>query len=252
VNPQASLVTGAGQRIGRALALELGKLGAAVAVHYNASKAAAQAVAREIVAAGGRAAAVPAELADAREAAALIDRAVEAVGPLDCLVNNASLFERDEWDSVTAESWAAHLDINLRAPMLLSQRFAKQLPAGRDGNIINLIDQRVWRLTPHFTSYTVSKAGLWTLTQTLAQALAPRIRVNGIGPGPVLPSSRQTQAQFDASCRATPLGHGALPEEIAGALRFILQSPSMTGQMVALDGGQHIAWRAADVSKGQE
>jgi NAD(P)-dependent dehydrogenase (short-subunit alcohol dehydrogenase family) len=250
--PGAALVTAAGQRIGRALALELARMGAAVAVHFNTSKAAAESVVREIAAAGGRAAAVHGDLADARDALALVDRAAAAIGPLDCLVNNASLFERDEWDSVTPESWAAHLDINLRAPMLLSQHFAQQLPAGRDGNIVNMLDQRVWRLTPHFTSYTISKAGLWTLTQTLALALAPRIRVNGIGPGPVLPSKRQTQAQFDASCAATPLKRGSSPEEVAGALRFILASSSMTGQMIALDGGQHIAWRASDVSGGKE
>jgi NAD(P)-dependent dehydrogenase (short-subunit alcohol dehydrogenase family) len=248
----AALVTAAGQRIGRALALELARSGAAVAVHYHASKAAAESVVREIAAAGGRAAAVHGDLADVRDTLALVDRAVAAVGPLDCLVNNASLFERDEWDSVTPESWAAHLDINLRAPMLLGQHFAQQLPAGRDGNIVNMLDQRVWRLTPHFTSYTISKAGLWTLTQTLALALAPRIRVNGIGPGPVLPSKRQTQAQFDASCAATPLKRGSSPEEIARALRFILDSPAMTGQMIALDGGQHMAWRASDVSGGKE
>jgi NAD(P)-dependent dehydrogenase (short-subunit alcohol dehydrogenase family) len=248
----AALVTAAGQRIGRALALELARSGAAVAVHYHASKAAAESVVREIAAAGGRAAAVQGDLADARDALALVDRAAAAIGPLDCLVNNASLFERDEWDSVTPESWAAHLDINLRAPMLLSQRFAQQLPAGREGNIVNMLDQRVWRLTPHFTSYTISKAGLWTLTQTLALALAPRIRVNGIGPGPVLPSKRQTQAQFDASCAATPLKRGSSPEEVAATLRFILASPSMTGQMIALDGGQHLAWRASDVSGGKE
>jgi len=250
--PRAALVTGAGQRIGRALALELGRLGAAVAVHHNASRAAAEAVVREIVALGGRAVAVTGDLADADDAMTLAGRAAAAVGPLDCLVNNASIFERDEWDTVTPESWAAHLDVNLRAPMLLIQAFARQLPAGRQGNVVNLLDQRVWRLTPHFTSYTVSKAGLWALTQTLAQALAPRIRVNGIGPGPVLPSPRQTQAQFDASCAATPLGRGSSPEELARALRFILEAPSMTGQMIALDGGQHVAWRSSDVSKGLE
>lgn len=246
--PQAALVTGAAHRIGRALALELARNGTAIAVHYSASQAAAEAVAREIVAAGGRAATVRADLADLRDTQALVGRAVAAVGPLDCLVNNASRFERDEWDSVTPESWAAHLDTNLRAPMLLSQDFARQLPSGAEGNIVNLLDQRVWRLTPHFTSYTVSKAGLWTLTQTLAQALAPRIRVNGIGPGPVLPSTRQTQEQFEASCRATPLGRGAPPEEIAAALTFIMKAKSMTGQMIALDGGQHMAWRTPAVS----
>jgi NAD(P)-dependent dehydrogenase (short-subunit alcohol dehydrogenase family) len=243
--PKAALVTGGGVRIGRALALELARSGAAVAVHYNTSKAPANEVVAEIAKAGGRAVAVPGNLADLRDTQSLVGRAAAAIGPLDCLVNNASRFERDEWSTLTPEGWAAHLDINLRAPMLLSQAFAKQLPQGVEGNIVNLLDQRVWRLTPHFTSYTVSKTGLWTLTQTLAQALAPRIRVNGIGPGPVLPSARQSQAQFDASCRATPLGRGASPEEIAAALTFILNAPAMTGQMIALDSGQHLAWRTA-------
>lgn len=246
--PKAALVTGGGVRIGRALALELARSGAAVAVHYNTSQAPANEVVAEIVRAGGRAVAVPADLADLRDTETLVDRAAAAIGSLDCLVNNASRFERDEWNTLTPESWAAHLDINLRAPMLLAQAFAKQLRPGVEGNIVNLLDQRVWRLTPHFTSYTVSKAGLWTLTQTLAQALAPRIRVNGIGPGPVLPSPRQSQAQFDASCRATPLGRGAAPEEIAAALTFILNARAMTGQMIALDGGQHVAWRTASTS----
>jgi len=250
--PKAALVTAAGKRIGRALALELASLGAAVAVHHRDSGAAAEAVVREILGKGGKAAAVKADLGDAGDTLALIDRAAALVGPLDCLVNNASLFERDEWDSVTPESWAGHLDVNLRAPMLLTQQFALRLPAGRGGNVVNLLDQRVWRLTPHFVSYTVSKAGLWTLTQTLAQALAPRIRVNGIGPGPVLPSPRQSQAHFEAQCAATPLGRGSSPEELAAALRFILSAPAMTGQMIALDGGQHIAWRTPDVTGGPE
>lgn len=250
--PKAALVTAAGKRIGRALALELASLGAAVAVHHRDSGAAAESVVREIVCNGGRAAAVKADLGDARDTLTLIDRAAALVGPLDCLVNNASLFERDEWDSVTPESWAAHLDANLRAPMLLTQQFALRLPEGRNGNVINMLDQRVWRLTPHFISYTVSKTGLWTLTQTLAQALAPRIRVNGIGPGPVLPSARQTQAHFDAQCAATPLGRGSSPEEVVLALRFILAAPSMTGQMIALDSGQHLAWRTPDVTGAPE
>jgi NAD(P)-dependent dehydrogenase (short-subunit alcohol dehydrogenase family) len=246
--PKAALVTAAGKRIGRALALELARTGAAVAVHYHTSKAAADEVVAAIANSGGRAIAVSADLADLRDTQTLVARAAAAIGPLDCLVNNASLFERDEWDTLTPESWAAHLDINLRAPMLLAQAFARQLPQGVEGNIVNLLDQRVWRLTPHFTSYSVSKAGLWTLTQTLAQALAPRIRVNGIGPGPVLPSPRQTQEQFDASYRSTPLRRGSSPEEIAAAMTFILNAPAMTGQMLALDGGQHLAWRTAATS----
>jgi NAD(P)-dependent dehydrogenase (short-subunit alcohol dehydrogenase family) len=158
------------------------------------------------------------------------------------LVNNASAFERDEWDDATRASWDAHLEPNLRAPFVLAQALAKALPAHAEGAVVNLLDQRVWSLTPHFVSYTVSKAALWTLTQTLALALAPRIRVNGIGPGPALPSTRQTPEQFERQYTSVPLRRGTSPEEVAAALLAILSLPSMTGQMIALDGGQHLQW----------
>jgi NAD(P)-dependent dehydrogenase (short-subunit alcohol dehydrogenase family) len=240
--PRAALVTGAGRRIGRAIALGLGAAGWAVGVHHHASAAEAEETVADIVGAGGRAVALAADLADEAETAALVNRAAEALGPLGCLVNNASLFEYDDALGATRESWEAHMAVNLRAPFVLAQAFAQALPAGRAGAIINILDQRVWNLTPHFVSYTVSKSALWTLTQTLALALAPAIRVNAIGPGPVLPSARQTEAQFRAQCDATPLGRGAGPEEISDAVRFILAAPAMTGQMMALDGGQHLGW----------
>ena len=240
--PRTALVTGAAQRIGRAIALGLGADGWSVAVHHRDSADDAEETVAMIEAAGGRAVALAAELSDEAEAAALTDRAVDALGPLGCLVNNASLFEYDNVESATAETWETHMAVNLRAPFVLSQAFAAALPAGANGAIVNILDQRVWNLTPHFVTYTLSKAGLWTLTQTLALALAPDIRVNAIGPGPVLPSARQSEAQFRAQCENTPLGHGAEPEEVAAALRFILAAPAMTGQMLALDGGQHLGW----------
>ncbi len=240
----AALVTGAAHRIGRAIALDLAKAGWAVAVHYKDSKDAADAAAAEIEAAGGRARAVHADLAIAAEAERLIPHIASALGPVTCLINNASVFEKDALGSATAETWDAHMDINLRAPMLLMQSFAAALPDGAEGNIINILDQRVWNLTPHFMSYTVSKAGLWTLTQTAALALAPHIRVNGIGPGPVLPSSRQNESDFERQVAALPLGHGPAVEEICATVRFILEANSMTGQMIALDGGQHLSWGA--------
>lgn len=243
--PRAALVTGGARRIGRALALELARAGFAVAVHYKASAAEAEEVVQLIAGAGGHAVALPADLADEAETARLLPAAGEALGPLGLLINNASTFERDEWDDVTRDSWDRHLEPNLRAPFVLSQAFARQLPAEARGLIVNLLDQRVWNLTPHFLSYTVSKAGLWTLTRSLALALAPRIRVNGIGPGPALPSPRQSDAQFARQAAATPLGRGTDPEEICRALRFLLEAPSMTGQMIALDGGQHLNWSAA-------
>jgi NAD(P)-dependent dehydrogenase (short-subunit alcohol dehydrogenase family) len=152
------------------------------------------------------------------------------------------MFEYDDAQSATRESWEAHMSVNLRAPFVLAQAFASGMPAGSAGAIINILDQRVWNLTPHFITYTLSKSGLWTLTQTLALALAPDIRVNAIGPGPVLASARQTAAQFRAQAANTPLGHGAEPEEISQAVRFILAARAMTGQMIALDGGQHLSW----------
>lgn len=242
--PGVALVTGAAHRIGRAIALDLAKAGWAVAVHYKESEEAAGTTAAEIEASGGRARAIHADLARAADAEQLIPRVAGALGPVACLINNASVFENDALGSATAETWDAHLDTNLRAPMLLMQSFAAGLPDGAEGNIINILDQRVWNLTPHFMSYTVSKAGLWTLTQTAALALAPHIRVNGIGPGPVLPSSRQNESDFERQVAALPLGHGPEVEEICATVRFILEAKSMTGQMIALDGGQHLSWGA--------
>jgi NAD(P)-dependent dehydrogenase (short-subunit alcohol dehydrogenase family) len=238
----AALVTGAAKRIGRVIARDLAAAGWPVTVHYHRSREDADSLVAEIVAAGGRAVALAADLAREAEVDTLVPRATAALGPLTCLVNNASEFVLDKIDTVTRASWDAHIETNLRAPLVLSQAFARQLPAGAEGNIINLLDQRVLSLTPYFLSYTVAKAGLWTLTQTLALGLAPRIRVNGIGPGPTLPSPRQTEAQFAAQCAAMPLGRGTTPEEIAAAVRFILAAPSLTGQIIALDGGQHLGW----------
>jgi NAD(P)-dependent dehydrogenase (short-subunit alcohol dehydrogenase family) len=213
-----------------------------IAVHFHGSSQAADEVVAAIAANGGKAIACDADLSKPDAVVALIPHAVRQIGPLGCLINNASIFERDDIDTATVESWDSHLAINLRAPFFLSQAFAKQIPESNNGAIINVIDERVWHLTPHFASYTVSKAGLWTLTQTLAMALAPRIRVNAIGPGPTLPSPRQTQAQFDAQSLSMPLGRGTTPAEICAAARFILAAPAMTGQMIALDGGQHLGW----------
>jgi NAD(P)-dependent dehydrogenase (short-subunit alcohol dehydrogenase family) len=239
---KAAVVTGAGQRIGRACAFALAEMGYAIAVHYNRSQKAAEATAATIRANGGRAAVLAADLANEDAVKALLPRAADALGPIGVLVNNASVFGNDTVDTVTREGWDEHLATNLRAPFVLMQEFARHLPADAGGNIINLLDERVWSLTPYFVSYTLSKAGLWTLTQTMALALAPRIRVNGIGPGPTLPSPRQSHEQFLQQCRSMPLQRGTAPEEVAAALRFILAAPAMTGQMIALDGGQHLGW----------
>jgi len=240
--PKNALVTGGAQRIGRAICLALAEAGYGVCVHHHASGAAAEDLAAEITAQGHRAAALAADLGEEAETAHLIGRAAEAIGPIDVLVNNASLFRRDEADSATRESWDGHMEVNLRAPFVLTQAFARALPAAAGGVAINLLDQRVLNPTPFFLSYTLSKAGLWTLTQTLAMALAPRVRVNGIGPGAALPSARQTPEQFARQCAMMPLGRGTSPEEICAAVRFILAAKAMTGQMIALDGGQHLGW----------
>lgn len=245
-DPGAVLVTGAARRIGRAIALDLAARGWAVAVHYNRSEDGAGEVLAEIESAGGRAALVSGDLGDERQSQSLVGRAVDGLGrPLTALVNNASTFEHDSVVTATRQSWDQHIEANLRAPFVLSQAFAAQYPraAGdKEGNIINLIDQRVWNLTPEFISYTLSKAGLWTLTQTMALALAPDIRVNAIGPGPTIASVRQSAADFAAQNRSTPLGHGATPDDITAAINYILSADALTGQMIALDGGQHLAW----------
>lgn len=237
-----ALVTGAGQRIGLAIARALAEDGWGIAAHYHGSAHGASALVRSITRSGGRAIALKADLGRESHAQALVGRAAAALGPLTCLVNNAAVFEDDTVASATRASWDRHIEINLRAPLVLTQAFVRQLPGRAQGNVINLLDQRVYNLTPHFLSYTVSKMGLWTLTRTLALGLAPRIRVNAVGPGPALPSRRQTAAQFARQCARMPLRRGTTPDEIAQAIRFILTAPAMTGQMIALDGGQHLGW----------
>ncbi len=240
--PKTALVTGAARRIGRAIAQDLAAWGWSVVVHYHRSAEDAAAVVAEVETQGGNAIALQADLANEAETRRLMEQSTARFGPIGCLVNNASRFERDEIDSATRASWDAHMGPNLRAPFVLSQDMAAALPDGQNGVIVNILDQRVWNLTPHFLSYTLSKTGLWTLTRTLALALAPNIRVNGIGPGPTLRNVRQTEAQFRRQQASVPLRHGASSEEVARAVRFIIEAPSMTGQMIALDGGQHLGW----------
>ena len=251
--PRAVLVTGGALRVGRAIALAMAASGRAVAVHYNTSDEAVAEVVERITEIGGTAVAIQADLMDDEAARALIPRAVEGVGPITSLINNASVFEDDTPETASRDIWDAHMQVNLRAPFVLSQAFAQHLPRNLEGNIVNLIDQRVLNLTPYFTSYTLSKAALWTLTQTLALALAPRVRVNAVGPGPTLPSPRQTQEQFIRQWAALPLGRPAEPGEIADTVRFILDVPAMTGQLIALDAGQHLGWRqSAEPAKQDE
>jgi len=239
--PKAALVTGGARRIGAALVRALTADGWGVAVHYQDSDKAAAALCQEVAAAGGQAVALRADLRDEAAVARLAPAAAAALGPLGLLVNNASVFEFDDHASCDRARWDSHLEVNLRAPFVLTQHLAAALPAAARGLVVNLLDTRVWNLTPGYLSYTLSKAGLWTLTQTLAQALAPRIRVNAIGLGPTLPSRGQSQAAFAARAAALPLGAGAGLDEIAAALRFLIATPSLTGQMIGLDGGDHLS-----------
>jgi NAD(P)-dependent dehydrogenase (short-subunit alcohol dehydrogenase family) len=236
------LITGAAKRLGRAIALKLARSGYDIAIHYRASKSEADSLAAEVKAMGRRAALVEAELSNESEVETIVPRATAALGVLTALVNSASVFEDDRVETATRISWDKHIATNLRAPLVLVQGFAKQLPADREGAVVNLIDQAVLNLTPQFLSYTVSKAGLWTLTQTLAQALAPRIRVNAVAPGPSLKAPRQSQANFDAHVKATLLQRPSAPEDIAEAVHYLLSAKAVTGQMIAVDSGQHLAW----------
>jgi NAD(P)-dependent dehydrogenase (short-subunit alcohol dehydrogenase family) len=234
------LITGAARRIGRAVALDLAAVGWAVAIHYRRSAAEAAELVEEIEKRGGCARAFRGDLIDRNALEQLVANVESELGPVTALINNASEFLPDSIGNLDETTWDLHLCINLKAPVFLSEAMAKRLPEGAEGNIINIIDQRVWNLTPEFFSYTISKAGLWTATRTLAQALAPRIRVNAIGPGPVLRSVHQTNDDFEREKQSTLLKRGPSATEIAAAVRFILTTPSLTGQMIALDGGQHL------------
>ena len=251
-----ALITGGAKRLGRAMALYLAGRGIDVAIHYNGSAEAAEATAKEARALGVWASVVQADLLEEAATATLIARASERLGgPLDILINNASIFEYDTIHSATRESWDRHFDSNLRAPFVLIQDFARQAPKAemRDGEpraralVLNMLDQRVRKLTPEFMTYTLAKMGLWTLTRTAAQALAPDIRVNAIGPGPTLQGARQSEEHFTRQRAATILERGANPEDICAALGYFLEAPAVTGQLICADGGQHLGWQTPDV-----
>jgi len=252
-----ALVTGAGIRLGRAMALYLASRGYDVAVHYASSKSDALSVVSEIEAMGRRSVALQADLLDEDAAQALVGEAAEKLGgSLTCLVNNASIFEYDTLATATRDSWDRHIGSNLRAPFVLTQNFAAQAAkATTDKNnepiakalVVNMLDQRVRKLTPEFMSYTIAKMGLWAFTQTAAQALAPDIRVNAIGPGPTLRGVRQSEQHFSKQRANVPLSRGAHPEDVTAALGYFLDAPAVTGQLLCVDGGQSLAWKTTDI-----
>jgi NAD(P)-dependent dehydrogenase (short-subunit alcohol dehydrogenase family) len=241
-----ALITGAARRLGRQIALVLASEGWDIAIHYLSSESDALSLSAEVQGMGRRCGLVRADLAIEAEVQGIVGRAEACVGPVRVLVNCASVFEDDRVDTATRASWDRHLETNLRAPFVLSQAFAARVGEGEDGCIVNLIDQSILRLTPQFISYTVSKAGLWTLTQTMAQALAPRIRVNAVAPGPSLKASHQSQANFDRQVQSTLLQRPSGPDQIAAAVSYLVSARAVTGQMIAVDSGQHLSWSAGD------
>ncbi|TPL02585.1 SDR family oxidoreductase [Mesorhizobium sp. B2-4-14] len=247
-NATAALVTGGAKRIGKAIVEDLAGHGFAVAIHSNRSHDEADALAARINKAGGRAVAVGADLTDMADVAGLIGQAQAALGPISLLVNNASLFVDDSVEDFEWQSWDRHFAIHVKAPALLAQSFVRSLPDGQEGLIVNIIDQRVWRPTPRYFSYALSKSALWTQTEMLAQALGPRIRVNAIGPGPTLKNQRQNDSDFDAQVAGLILKRGPELPEFGATIRYLWEARSVTGQMIALDGGQHLAWQTPDVT----
>ncbi|MDX0423600.1 SDR family oxidoreductase [Sinorhizobium medicae] len=244
---KAALVTGGARRIGRAIVEDLATHGFAVAIHANGSFAEAEALAASLRGSGAKAIALRADLTEIGAVSRLVAEATGSLGPLDLLVNNASVFNKDSIAEFDEAVWERHFALHVKAPSLLARDFAQQRQADVSGLIVNVIDQRVWSPNPRFYSYMLSKSALWTATQTMAQALAPEIRVNGIGPGPTLPNDRQDPRDFQAQVEALILRRGPALDEFGRAIRFLFDTPSITGQMIALDGGQHLAWETPDI-----
>jgi NAD(P)-dependent dehydrogenase (short-subunit alcohol dehydrogenase family) len=248
-SPGAALVTGAAKGIGQRIAERLSSAGYRVVLHCShASRAKAEAVAAQVTAQGGKAHVVPCDLSEAAALTGLTSEAAAVFGPLTLLVNNAAVLEADDAASFEPEIWEKHFSVNLRAPLVLSRDFAKQLPPGREGAIVNIIDQRVFHPTPQFFTYSLSKSALYAATRTMAQAFAPQgIRVNAVGPGPVSPNNRQGEAGFAREVQGLLLARAVKPDDIADAVLYLAQARSVTGQMIAVDAGQHLAWQTPDI-----
>lgn len=244
---RTALVTGAGRRIGAAISRRLAAAGYAVAVHCRGSRAEADAVADAVRAAGGNAVVVQGDLAVPQACDDVLDAAARALGPLSLLVNNASLFEKDTLQTLDLALWDRHFAVNLRAPVLLARRFAAQARPADDPSIVNVVDQRVLRLTPQVFSYTLTKAALHAATVTMAQSLAPAIRVNAIGPGPTIANVHDGEAGMAAEVAGVPLARAVPPDDIADAVLYLAAARSVTGQTIAVDSGQSIGWRTPDI-----
>jgi NAD(P)-dependent dehydrogenase (short-subunit alcohol dehydrogenase family) len=244
---KVALVTGGAKRVGAAIVRALADEGYAVVIHCNASQGEAAALEDAIASGGGRAAVVQADLANPDAVAGLMAVAAQPFGPPTLLVNNASVFLSDTLHTIEVATWNRQFSVNIRAPSVLAKDFAALLPADEPGAIVNILDHRVWKLTPQHYSYTLSKAAMWAATQTMAQTLAPRIRVNAVGPGPVLANVHDGEALFQQEAMGTPLGHDVKPDEIADAVVYLARARSVTGQMIAVDAGQHVGWRTPDI-----
>jgi NAD(P)-dependent dehydrogenase (short-subunit alcohol dehydrogenase family) len=247
-NPPVALVTGGARRIGRAIVEDLAAHGWAVAIHFNRSRDDAKALADSVRGSGGRAATVNGDFTDFDCLTRIVAEAAAALGPPTLLVNNASIFEKDAMGALDRDLWDRQMTVNLTAPVFLTQAFAAAVPEGIEGNVVNLLDQRIWKPTPRYFSYQASKSALFTVTQTLAQALAPRIRVNGIAPGPVLPSASQSAERFRRQAEAILLQRPPELDDFGRTVRYLVENRSITGQVIALDGGQHLGWRTPDIA----
>jgi NAD(P)-dependent dehydrogenase (short-subunit alcohol dehydrogenase family) len=246
--PPLALVTGGSRRIGRAIVEDLAANGFAVAIHCNGSREDAEHLAEAVAAGGTRSGVFSADLTRTSEVCELVPAVISQLGPITILVNNASIFEDDQADALDETLFDRHFNLHVKAPSFLAQAFAKQVPATADGMVVNIIDERVWKLTPRFYSYTLSKAALWAATRTMAQTFAPNIRVNAIGPGPTLPNMRQTPEDFARQSQNLLLQRGPNLSEFGATIRYLWGAKSVTGQMIALDGGQHLAWETIELS----
>ena len=245
------IITGAATRMGAAIAKKLSGPKVEIVIHYNKSKSSAEKLKKELIKNKTKVYLIKGDLSKENDLKKIIKFSKSKLKYFDCLINNASLFENDNLKNFTSKSWGQHLDVNLKAPAYLTKEFAKNI-RGKNNNIINIIDQRVFKLTPFFFSYTLSKTGLYTLTKTSAMSLSPNIRVNGIAPGPTIKNKRQTDKHFKKQYLATPLNQQVDVKEICNAVDFFIKNSSITGQVIAIDSGQSLNWQTPDIVNGKE